>query len=258
MFDQYKEGIRKRRQERLQILRKKQKQEGISNFPSSTKNVKDWDYSSFSNSQPEEREDHQGMLPFIVKVLCSFILVAGVYYIMNTQQSQWPEAKNFIEDVFQKDFNVTGVMAWYEEKTDQTLTFLPKLVRRDEASTEKKEEYVVPVSGGKVVTNFGSSHQGIMVGTASRLPIEVVKEGWVTFVGHKEGLGYTVIIDHGNGEESWYGQLQNLKVEEYDWVEQGNIIGYTSIHTNSGQGMFYFALKRDSVFIDPLDVISFD
>jgi stage IV sporulation protein FA len=261
-FDHFKEGVRKRRHERLQLLRKKQRDLSPTSFGSTKYSTEHQStYSSFlSSDEPEETNDNNtGIYPLLLKVVCSLFLVAGAYMLMKSDQPQFVASQDFIKQVMQREYNVTGVMKWYEETVGDQPSFLPTFIKRNELDEPNPiKGYVVPVNGGKVVSNFGQDRQGIMVGTTTTLPIEVVKEGWVTYVGEKDGLGHTVVIDHGYGEESWYGQLQNLQVQVNQWVDQGEVIGSTSVSEVNGQGIFYFALKKDSSFVDPLDVITFD
>jgi|GEM_PF-3148429 len=264
--DDYKEGVKKRRQERLQLLKKKQKKLGATSFskaPIFEDNYSSYDSGGYSSSYLFESDEEEtvSVFPLLLKVICSVFLVASVYTVMKSDNPSFSEAQSFVNDVMVREYNVKGVMAWYEEKTGSLPVFLPKIFNREQVNEKKPsapKDYVVPVNGGKVLAAFGQGQEGITVQTASMVPVEVVKEGWVTFVGEKEGLGLTVIIEHGQGEESWYGQLQNPKVQLHDWVSQGQVIGSTTIQADGGQGTLYFALKKDSVFINPLDVMKFD
>jgi stage IV sporulation protein FA len=259
-FKQYKAGVKKRRKERLRLLRNKQRQSDERSV--SSLRSREWDrdtqfYGWLGESTPEERIDHGGVMPIIFKSLIALALVMGSYFLMQTdsERSELIITKQLVYDVLHQDFNIQGVTAWYNRQAKH-VHFLPSFTAMGDKPLEK-QEYVVPVSSGNV-TRYAAAQQGLVIGTSRSLPVEVVKEGWVTFVGQKEGVGRVVVIDHGEGEEAWYGQLEDIQVEQYDWVEQGEVIGYTSVHAESGEGRFYFALRRDSVFIDPLDVISFD
>lgn len=261
---QYKQGIKKRRHERLRLLRDKKRKNATpmlspqrywENEPPAWSSLSE-DY-SLEHSSSQNRQT----LKLIIKIICSLVLVTAVYMIMRSESPQIADQQHFIQEVMSRDFNVMGVMAWYEKNLGTEPAFLPKIIKREEEQElEPNLDYVVPVSGGLVISSFGQDQQGIMIKTADRsMPIEVVKEGWVVFVGEKEGLGQTIVIDHRNGEESWYGNLQDIQILLYDWVDQGEKIGYSSaIQEDSTQGIFYFALKKDSLFVDPLGVISFD
>ncbi|MDG2658661.1 stage IV sporulation protein SpoIVFA, partial [Vibrio parahaemolyticus] len=88
--------------------------------------------------------------------------------------------------------------------------------------------------------------------------VESVNEGLVVFAGKKEELGNTVQIQHADGTESWYANLNDMSVKLYDYVSKKQKIGTVSNDTNDKNGKFYFAIKKDEKFIDPIQVISFD
>jgi stage IV sporulation protein FA len=99
----------------------------------------------------------------------------------------------------------------------------------------------------------------VMIETTSNAKVEAMNEGIVTFAGTKEKLGKTVIIQHADGSESWYGNLGAISVKLYDFVETGKQVG-TAMASADDQtkGVFYFAIKQGDHFIDPIQVISFE
>ncbi|GAA0355069.1 peptidoglycan DD-metalloendopeptidase family protein [Caldalkalibacillus horti] len=256
-METYKEGVKKRREERMRLLRRKQRYEAppTSQLPMRKKDKNEAFYGMMVGSDLEQREDTGLFSLWIYKLMITLVIIGGTYFIMSSTSPELANSQDFIQDVFHREFNVEGVMAWYENRTGETLSFLPKLINR---TNSDEQGYGVPVSGGHVVSGFGQDQQGIIVGTHTELPIEVIKEGYVTSVQDIQGIGATVVIDHGDGEESWYGQLQNIQVQPNDWLEQGHIIGYTRISEENGQGVFYFALRKDREFVDPVEVIPFD
>lgn len=254
-IDQYKAGVRKRREERLRLLSKKKKYM-TPNTPGSKRTENELQSHEPMLSEQNERSAPKGSL-FFLKLVCAFLLVVGVYMIMDSDHDQLEGAQVFIHDVMHRDFNMTGVMQWYEETVGARPAFLPEVIKREEGDVPG-DNYIVPVASGTVGTTFGQGGQGIMIETAAQVPVEVVKEGWVIFVGEQEGYGLTVKVDHGAEEQSWYSYLQDIDVQPYDWVDQGDVVGSTSFDDSTQEGKFYFVLKRDERFVNPLEVIAFD
>ncbi|GGK15999.1 hypothetical protein GCM10010965_06300 [Caldalkalibacillus thermarum] len=246
----YRKGVKKRREERLRLLKAKQRRFQVLPLREERDIPPQFPLSS-------SRTNSASSAPMF-KLICAMLLFTAVLMIMNTDHPQLADAKTLIRDVMTLDFNVEGVWAWYEAFTGQAPGFLPRLIARDDSSLPPSSDYVVPVSGARIVAGFNQDQQGIVLETGTTLDVEVVKEGWVTYVGEKEGLGKVVIIDHGQGEESWYGQLQDIHVHLYDWVNQGEVIGTTSVQDGREAGVLYFALRKNSEFINPLDVIPFE
>ncbi|MEH7279219.1 M23 family peptidase, partial [Bacillus toyonensis] len=47
-------------------------------------------------------------------------------------------------------------------------------------------------------------------------------------------------------------------VKLYDYVSKKQKIGTVSNYANNKNGKFYFAIKKNEKFVDPIQVISFD
>ncbi|MER3456650.1 MAG: peptidase M23, partial [candidate division GAL15 bacterium] len=39
------------------------------------------------------------------------------------------------------------------------------------------------------------------------------------------GYGLVVVVDHGDGMETWYGHASSLSVRVGQWVERGQVLG---------------------------------
>ncbi len=52
-----------------------------------------------------------------------------------------------------------------------------------------------------------------------------LESGVVVFLGEKEGLGKTMIVQGIDGVDIWYSNLTNYNVTMYDYVEKNNIVG---------------------------------
>ena len=88
--------------------------------------------------------------------------------------------------------------------------------------------------------------------------VEAINDGIVIFAGEKEGIGKTIIIQHKNNSESWYGQLESFNVALYDPVKKGMQIGQMTRSEDGSKGTFYLAVKENGEFVDPKKVISFE
>lgn len=69
-------------------------------------------------------------------------------------------------------------------------------------------------------------HQGIDFGDPCGTPIRAINAGVVTFVGNGGAFGQRVIIDHGNGINSYYGHIEtgSFLVTEGEEVDGGQSI----------------------------------
>ena len=106
------------------------------------------------------------------------------------------------------------------------------------------------------VTGLGTRlHRGIdLRGTPGDLILSI-GAGTVEFAGHDPLLGNLVIVDHGQGLQSFYGHLSDvLVVAEMD-VERGAAIGLAGNTGRSAAPHLHLSVRLDGVPIDPLEVL---
>lgn len=192
---------------------------------------------------------------FLFKVLLSVILVLSVAILFKNAPSSFDGTRAVTEKVMQEEFQFATISKWYEKQFGKPLVFFSPNEKKEKAIQQK--DYAIPASG-KVMQGFQKNGQGVFVQTATNATVESVNEGVVVFAGKKEELGNTVQIQHADGTESWYGNLNDMSVKLYDYVSKEQKIGTVNSDENNKNGKFYFAMKKNEKFIDPIQVISFD
>jgi murein DD-endopeptidase MepM/ murein hydrolase activator NlpD len=71
----------------------------------------------------------------------------------------------------------------------------------------------------------GAFHTGVDLATASRTPVHVTADGVVLSAGWSGAYGKRVIVDHGNGLETYYAHLSQWLVVPGQEVRLGEVIG---------------------------------
>jgi stage IV sporulation protein FA len=191
---------------------------------------------------------------FLFKILCSACLVLVTAILFRNPAPSLGQARTAVQTTMHQEFQFASVSKWYENQFGKPLTLLPSSKTKTNAG---EQNYAVPASG-KVLQSFKSNGQGILVQTNINAPVDAVNEGVAIFVGKKADLGNTVIIQHADGTESWYGNLGDISVALYDYVKKQQKIGIVKNGKDGKYGDFYFAFKKDEKFVDPIQVISFD
>lgn len=74
--------------------------------------------------------------------------------------------------------------------------------------------------------------------------VPILDSGIVIFIGNKDNFNKTVIIENSDGVEEWYGNLDNIKVNLYDYVKKNDILGDTNNNT------LYLEFKKDNKSLD--------
>lgn len=114
--------------------------------------------------------------------------------------------------------------------------------------------FIVPVKNYRITSKFGPrwgrNHNG--VDFTGNKNIMAADNGVVEFVGTKEGLGKTIIIDHKNGYKTVYGHLSSYKVSSGDKVEKGDNIGIMGSTGNSTGVHLHLEIHKNGVLQNPL------
>ncbi|MBU8879552.1 M23 family metallopeptidase [Bacillus sp. FJAT-29790] len=193
---------------------------------------------------------------FIFKILASACLFLIVAILFKNEATPLEPARNFVKSSMNEDFQFVAVSNWYEKQFGKPLALLPSIDGKKDGSSPTKE-YALPASA-RILENFEVNGQRITIETGKGAAVEAMSEGLVKFAGKKDGFGKTVIIKHVDNSESWYGNLDKINVNLFEQIEKGTELG-TSTDTKDGMnGSFYFAIKKDDDFIDPIRVIPFE
>ena len=99
----------------------------------------------------------------------------------------------------------------------------------------KMGRFFWPVSGGKVIKNFGMSkdpvyqiqvfNPGIDIATSRGDNVYAAQDGVVLLARSIRGYGKTILIDHGQDVVTMYAYLDSIKVNPGDMVKGGQMIG---------------------------------
>lgn len=118
--------------------------------------------------------------------------------------------------------------------------------------------FIWPVYG-RVTSNFGyrsifgtySYHSGIDIAVPYGTAVKASDGGTVTFSGYKGSYGYLVIIDHGNGKQTYYGHNSSLSVSAGDKVYQGQVIAKAGSTGRSTGSHCHFEIKINGTSVNP-------
>lgn len=190
---------------------------------------------------------------FFLKLLSSAVLFLAIAIAFRSQSPALEPIKNLVVKGFTQDFQFAWASEWYEDKFGKPLALLPE----PKEKSEPRQDFSVPALG-KILENFEKNGQGIMIETDKDAPVEAINAGFVTFAGMKEGIGKTVVVQHADKTESWYGNLDAIEVGLYDYIDKQKVIGTVGQGTDDLKGEFYFAIKQGGDFIDPIQVIRFE
>jgi septal ring factor EnvC (AmiA/AmiB activator) len=124
-----------------------------------------------------------------------------------------------------------------------------------------KGKLALPVKG--LITNkFGASRpdshvawKGWFVRASENQSVKSVAAGRVVFADWLRGFGNLLIIDHGNGYMSLYGNNETLLKQVGDTLHGGDIIASVGNSGGNEESGLYFELRHEGNALDPLNWI---
>jgi murein DD-endopeptidase MepM/ murein hydrolase activator NlpD len=102
---------------------------------------------------------------------------------------------------------------------------------------------------------WGRRHNGIDIALPTGTPVKAADGGIVKFSGKYGGFGNLVIIDHGDGYESYYGHNDKNLVSKGDKVHKGQTIALSGNTGNSTGPHLHFEVRRFGVPANPLNYL---
>jgi septal ring factor EnvC (AmiA/AmiB activator) len=135
------------------------------------------------------------------------------------------------------------------------LSDIPADLGKHASPAQLKGRLPKPVEG-PVIHAFGQSRtagmhwQGWLIKADSGTEVKAVAYGRVAYSDWLRGYGLLMIIDHGDGFMSLYGQNESLRYDVGDWVEGGGVISTVGTDPEGGTGL-YFEIREDGKALDP-------
>lgn len=110
---------------------------------------------------------------------------------------------------------------------------------------------------GRITSPYGwrgrEFHHGVDMGAPYGAPVAAVRGGTVTFAGWRGGYGNLVIIDHGDGMESYYAHLSSIAVKSGQSVSQAQTIGKVGNTGRSYGAHLHLEIRINGKPVNPIN-----
>jgi murein DD-endopeptidase MepM/ murein hydrolase activator NlpD len=117
--------------------------------------------------------------------------------------------------------------------------------------------YIWPINGRCITQFYNGFHPGLDVGSTEGAPVYASDTGTVTYASFAAGTYYDygnlIVINHGNGFETFYAHLSSISVFPGQTVSQGELIGYTGNTGRSSGPHIHFEIRDRDFRLNPLD-----
>mgnify|MGYP002713051651 CR=1 FL=1 len=116
--------------------------------------------------------------------------------------------------------------------------------------------YIWPISGRCITQFYGGFHAGLDVSSKEGAAAYASDTGTVTYASYAAGVYYDygnlIVINHGNGFETFYAHLSGINVYPGQIVNQGDLIGYTGNTGRSSGPHIHFEIRQNDFQTNPL------
>lgn len=99
------------------------------------------------------------------------------------------------------------------------------------------------VFGNITYTNIEPFKNGAKLTIGMNEVVNVITSGIVVFIGEKDDLGNTIIVQGNDGVDIWYSNITDTDIKVYDYLESGNILG------TSNSDDIYITISKDGEFM---------
>jgi septal ring factor EnvC (AmiA/AmiB activator) len=148
-----------------------------------------------------------------------------------------------------------------EQETRASKAVQPDSRQGREPADHEKLRLPWPLEG-QVLTRFGFQRhpqfgtmvyrRGIEIQAHEGESVRAVRDGRVAFADWYKGYGMLMILDHGDGIYTLYGNLSRLDLKKGDQVTKGQVIGLAGDTGSLKGSKLYFEIRRNGEAQDPL------
>jgi murein DD-endopeptidase MepM/ murein hydrolase activator NlpD len=116
--------------------------------------------------------------------------------------------------------------------------------------------FVWPIGARRITQVYWYGHQAIDIGAAEGSAVVASDTGTVTWAGwNVYGYGNLIVINHGNGYETYYAHLSSVGVVPGQVVYQGQYIGASGNTGRSSGPHLHFEIRYFNSLLDPMSML---
>jgi septal ring factor EnvC (AmiA/AmiB activator) len=114
---------------------------------------------------------------------------------------------------------------------------------------------------GKIISRFGNQKNrklntitenvGIEIQAAVGTPVITVLDGVISIITYIRGHGNIIIVDHGGGFSTVYAQIENIQVNENEYIQAGDRLAKIASNGTSRNGKLHFEVWGNQQKLNP-------
>ena len=165
----------------------------------------------------------------ITRILISLIIFISIGIIIKIDIRN----KDYINKyIYNDSIKFTKINNWYQNK-------FGKLIPKNTINTE-----LVFKNDNIYKNNYEKYYDGIKINDLKDNPVSILYGGIVVYIGNKDNYNNTVIIQGNDGIDYWYGNIDNISINLYDYLDKDTIIG------NAKGDYIYLVLEKEGKYLN--------
>lgn len=161
-------------------------------------------------------------------LLTIILLLVGMIFL-----KQSPSNKRILEEkIYEQSLPFQKIKQKYEKYFGNIL------------SVEKSIKKAEPVFKEKLTfKKIESYKKGAKLLVTSNYLVPLLESGVVVYIGEKESLGHTIIVEQVDGIDTYYSNI-NSNIKLYDYVEKGELLGEAKDNT------LFLTFQKNGEYLD--------
>lgn len=192
------------------------------------------------------------------------ILLSQISEQISQQQQEINTLKNDEKRLTNLVNEINKLLVQEKTKGNNVNTKLPDASTSGVPFTSLKGKLNLPVRG-KLLNTFGGQRsgkhvtwKGLFIQSPSGNEVKAISEGRVVFADWLRGFGNLIILDHGNGYMSLYGNNETLHKQVGNIIRGGDTIASVGNSSDNSETGLYFELRHKGKPFDPLTWIKIE
>ena len=99
--------------------------------------------------------------------------------------------------------------------------------------------------------NTITENVGIEIQAAVGTPVITVLDGVISIITYIRGHGNIIIVDHGGGFSTVYAQIENIQVNENEYIQAGDRLAKIASNGTSEKGKLHFEVWGNQQKLNP-------
>ncbi len=170
------------------------------------------DYTKISHKRYSSNDDNNKikyLKHLITRILISLILIICIATYIKIDDDNSSLVDKYL---FKDNLKFTKINKWYQDKFGN---IVPNI----------KDNSLYVFSNNIKENEYTTYKDGVKINYQKNSPVTLLNGGIVIFIGEKEGYNNTIIVQGNDGIDYTYGNITNVSVNLYDYIEKDTLIG---------------------------------